>query len=91
MLRPTEEKLLAFCLEQVTAFDASRWRASPELERDPLICACAYLKTTDWYPRAEDLKLLPTPKDWLPLARKCHFDISRFKHRLQFALQHLAA
>ncbi len=89
MLRPTEERLLSFCLEQVKAFDSAPWGAAEGLDKDLLVCACAYLKTTDWYPRSRELRELPTPPNWLPLTRQCHFDVSRFKHRLQHGLAHL--
>ncbi len=48
MLCPTEERLLSFCLEQVKVFDSARWGAAEGLDNDLLVCACAYLKTTDW-------------------------------------------
>jgi len=90
MLRHTEERLLSFCLEQVADFDPGLWVASEGLDANVLVCACAYLKTTDWYPRAPELRALPTPHDWLGLTRLCHFDVSRFKHRLQHGLAQLS-
>src|SRR5690606_23711969 len=89
MLRQTEERLLAFCLEQAMDFDSTRWNVAEELEKDLLTCACAYLKTTDWYPRARELRDLPTPPNWVGLTKACHFEVPRFKQRLQHGLAHL--
>ncbi len=93
MRRDSESRLLAFCVEQRSHFDASAWTRCTEVPAIELAAVVRYLAGVSWYGHQAQLARLAdalSPAPFATLARDAGFDPGRFGGLLQAHLRHAA-
>ena len=91
MNRESESRLLAFCVEQRSRFNATAWMEFSALAPLELAAAARYLAGVAWYGHQRELREVAdrlSPKSFSDLAREVEFEPGRFAGLLKAHLQH---
>ena len=89
--RDSESRVLAFCVEQRSRFDAGAWARFSAVSRAELATAARYLAGVAWYGHQPALRAVAdslSEESFAALVRDTGFDPGRFAGLLQAHLRH---